>query len=290
MRELFHHISQQLSQHFSRSVQFVNEQQVFGGDINQAFHLNTNIGSFFLKVNDGRMNDMFEREFEGLQLLYQTNTIKVPIPVIQGGFNGHIFLVTEFIQRADPSKNFWQTFARELAALHQHSNDMFGLATSNFIGSLQQENNLCETWAEFYARQRILPLVELAFNQHKFSKENVLLVERLCARFDDLFPREKPSLLHGDLWSGNFVCNTEGRPVIYDPAVYYGSREMDIAMSLLFGGFDRSFYTYYSDAFPLQAHWHERVRLCQLYPLFVHLILFGGHYYHSVMEIIEAYV
>jgi fructosamine-3-kinase len=289
MRELFHHIPQQLSLHFNRSVQFTNVQQVFGGDINQAFHLVTNIGSFFLKVN-GRMNDMFEKEFEGLQLLCQTGTIKIPLPVIQGSFNGYIYLVTEFIHKGHAPKSFWQTFGSELAALHQHSNNMFGSVPNNFIGSLQQLNNRCETWAEFYTTQRILPLIAIGFDQHKLSKENVQLAEKLCARFDDLFPKEKPSLLHGDLWSGNFMCDDRGRPVIYDPAAYYGSREMDIAMSLLFGGFDNSFYTYYNDVFPLQAHWNERVKVCQLYPLLVHLILFGGHYYHSVMEIIGMYL
>ena len=116
------------------------------------------------------------------------------------------------------------------------------------------------------------------------------LLKNYAAGFDILFPREDPALIHGDLWSGNFLSNEIGEPVIFDPAVYYGNREMDIAMSLLFGGFDKSFYFHYNEFFPLQPDWKERIRLCQLYPLLVHLILFGGHYYTSVISTIKAYL
>jgi fructosamine-3-kinase len=289
MNALINHITQLLSKHFGRPVQIINHQQVFGGDINQTFQLTTNTGAFFLKLNDGILKDMFQREFESLQLLHQTQTIQIPQPVLYGSFENNIFLLTEFIQKAKPSKNFWQTFAQQLAALHKHSNHQFGLSTDNYIGSLQQQNNFCKTWPEFYATQRIMPLMQLAFSQNKCSKQDVQLAEKLCSRFDDLFPEEKPALIHGDFWAGNFMSDDNGEPVIYDPAVYYGNREMDIAMSLLFGGFDKSFYTYYHEAFSLQPNWNERIKLCQLYPLLVHLILFGGHYYNNVMDTIKYY-
>lgn len=298
------HISQQLSQHFNTVVQVRAQRQVFGGDINQTFQLQTNIGSFFLKLNDGNLNDMFQREFEGLQLLYQAQTIKIPKPVLYGSFSNspipkkaeifsskeYIFLLTEFVEKGNVSKNFWQTFAHQLAALHKYSFAQFGLTTNNYIGSLAQSNTFCKTWSEFYADQRIMPLIQLAFNQSKCSKDNLLKAEKLCKRFDELFPVEKPALIHGDLWSGNFMSDENGKPVIYDPAVYYGNREMDIAMSLLFGGFDKNFYTHYNEVFPLQAGWKDRIELCQLYPLLVHFLLFGGHYYCNVMKIIENYV
>jgi fructosamine-3-kinase len=309
MKLLIDHIAQQLSTHFNKSIQIKSHRQVFGGDINQTYHLQTNIGSFFLKLNDGRLNDMFEKEFTGLALLYQTKTIKIPEPVLYGSFpatiipanlsaaakveissNGkQIFLITEFIQPGSLPANFWEKFAYQLAAMHKHSHTQFGLSTPNYIGSLPQQNNFCGAWSEFYATQRIMPLIQLAFNQNKCSKEDIALAEKLCSRFTDLFPEEKPALVHGDFWSGNFMSNENGNPVIYDPAVYYGNREMDIAMSLLFGGFDKSFYEYYNAAFPLQPNWRERVQLCQLYPLLVHLILFGGHYYRSVMDIMKRY-
>jgi len=303
MNELLHSIGQRLSAHFCQPIQILHQQQVFGGDINQTFHLETNIGSFFLKLNNGHLKDMFEKEFEGLKLLYQTKTVKIPEPVLYGSLAGNvisektgipsnqeqIFLVTELIQKGDPSKNFWQTFAHQLAALHKHSNDHFGLSSNNYIGSLTQQNNPCNSWAEFYATQRIMPLIQLAFDQNKCSKKDLVLTENLSKHFDDLFPGEQPALLHGDLWSGNFMSGLDGKPVIYDPAVYYGNREIDIAMSLLFGGFDKSFYDHYNEVLPLQLNWKQRIRLCQLYPLLVHLILFGGHYYASVIDIIKSY-
>lgn len=303
MSGFFNFLSQQLSIHFNKPVHIQSKTQVFGGDINQTFQIQTNIGAFFLKLNDGRLKDMFEKEFAGLQLLHQTKTIKIPQPILYGNFSepiipaeagtssneNYIFLITEFIQKGNPSKDFWQTFAQQLAALHQRSNEKFGLSINNYIGSLHQQNNFCATWAEFYTTQRIMPLMQLAFNQNKCNKADINLAEKLCNRFNELFPEEKPALLHGDLWAGNFMSDKDGNPIIYDPAVYYGNREMDIAMSLLFGGFDKSFYDDYNEASPLQPNWKERVELCQLYPLLVHLLLFGGHYYNSVMKIIKLY-
>jgi len=304
MRLLLNYITQLLSKHFNQAVQVQNQAQVFGGDINQTFYLETNIGSFFLKLNDGSLDDMFQKEFEGLHLLYQTQTIKIPEPILHGKFSDdditlkteiypnkeQIFLITEFIRKGNISQNFWQTFAYQLAALHKHSNKQFGLTAGNYIGSLNQSNDWCNTWSEFYASQRIMPLMQLAFNQNKCSKDDLQKVEKLCQYFDEIFPREQPALVHGDLWRGNFMGDINGNPVIYDPAVYYGNREMDIAMSLLFGGFDKSFYAYYNEAFPLQAGWRDRMELCQLYPLMVHLVLFGGHYYYNVMNVIRKYL
>ncbi len=289
MNHLLDHIAQQLSAYFNQSIKIINCKEVFGGDINKTFHLQTNMGSFFLKLNNGTLNDIFEKEFTGLQLLLQTKTIQIPEPVLYGRFENKIFLITEFIKEGNQPKNFWQIFAYQLAALHKHSNDQFGLSIDNYIGSVHQQNNFCKTWSEFYATQRIMPLIQLAFNQDKCSKQDVQLAEKLRGRFEILFPQEYPALIHGDLWSGNFMCTENGQPVIYDPAVYYGNREMDIAMSLLFGGFDKSFYDHYNEAFLLQPQWKERVKLCQLYPLLVHLILFGRHYYGSVMDVIKRY-
>lgn len=290
MIETLKHIIETLSSHFNQPVQLQGQQQVFGGDINQTYRLQTNIGPFFLKLNDGELNDMFEKEFNGLQLLHETKTIKIPEPILHGKIENKIFLVTEFIEKGSASKTFWQTFAQQLASLHKHSNELFGLDDNNYIGSLHQSNTYSETWSGFYASQRILPFMQLAFSQNKCSKNDLANTEKLCSRFVEIFPVEQPALIHGDLWGGNFMAGNKGEPVIFDPAVYYGNREMDIAMSLLFGGFSSSFYNYYREVFPLQPGWKERINLCQLYPLLVHLILFGGHYYNSVIDIINSYI
>lgn len=289
MSGIFDHIARLLSQHLGLPLQINSHRQVFGGNINHTYCLYTSAGTFFLKLNANSFPCMFQKEFEGLQLLHQTLSIKIPLPVVYGSFDDSTFLITEFIEEGGASKNFWQTFANQLASLHRYSNSRFGLSSANYIGMLAQQNNYCDSWQEFYTTQRLQPLMQLAFNQNKCSEEDLIAAEKLCDRLYNLLPEAIPALVHGDLWSGNFMCDRNGSPVIYDPAVYYGNREMDIAMSLLFGGFDKSFYDFYNEAFPLQPGWKSRVPLHNLYPLLVHLILFGGGYYHKVINIIKAY-
>ncbi|HWB24468.1 MAG TPA: fructosamine kinase family protein [Chitinophagaceae bacterium] len=264
-------------------------QKVLGGDINETHVLQTSAGKFFLKINSATRPGMFEQEYKGLQLLASANALAVPAPIATGKAGINIFLVMEYIKRGNTCSDFWQQFGAGLAAQHRKTNDYFGLDEHNYIGTVQQDNTATPSWAGFYTHQRIMPLMQLALQQHKCSVKDVQLAEKLCSRFDKIFPKELPALLHGDLWGGNFMVGKNGQPVIYDPAVYYGHREMDIAMTLLFGGFDRKFYDYYNDAWPLEQGWQQRVQLCQLYPLLVHLLLFDGHYYNNVMEIIKRY-
>lgn len=288
-KELLNHISVKLSKHTESSIAVKAVQQVYGGDINQAFILKTDEQNFFLKLNDKSKPDMFKKEFKGLQLLRSTNTITIPEPLLHGSFEDKIYLVMQPLKKGTPSANFWKSFAYELAALHRNSNGHFGLDENNYIGVLPQQNNHSKSWSAFYATQRILVLIQMAFDEKKCDRTDIQLAEKLCNKLDDLFPSEPPSLLHGDLWSGNFMANHAGKAAIYDPAVYYGHREMDIGMTLLFGGFDKSFYHYYNEAFPFEKSWQQRVELTQLYPLLVHLILFGGHYYTSVRNILKKF-
>lgn len=282
-------LQQALTAHYGKDIMIHNTEQLFGGDINQTWLLRTDAGDYFLKTNTAAYGNMFEKEFNGLQLLSSAKSIKIPEPIIQGKIDNTIFLVMEFIQKARPAKKFWKYFAEGLATLHQQSHTTFGLNEDNYIGSLAQSNGQCENWNLFYSTQRIMPLIRLAYNQKKCSADDMKTVERFCEKLDGLIPPEMASLLHGDLWSGNFMVAENGGPAIYDPAVYYGHREMDIAMTLLFGGFDHQFYHHYNEIFPLQAGWQQRIDICQLYPLLVHLILFGGHYYYRVMEIFKKY-
>jgi fructosamine-3-kinase len=288
-KEVLEHISKSLSKHLNSSITVKAVQQVHGGDINQTYILETNDQNIFLKLNDNSKPDMFEKEFNGLQLLRSTNAITVPQPFIHGSFEDEIYLVMQSIEKGVPAINFWKSFAYELAALHRNSNEQFGLNENNYIGSLPQRNDQCKTWTEFYATQRILFLIKMAFDDKKCERTEIQLAEKICNKLDDLFPSEPSSLLHGDLWSGNFMVDTEGKAVIYDSAVYYGHREMDVGMTLLFAGFDKSFYEHYNEAFPLEKGWRQRVELTQLYPLLVHLILFGGHYYNSVRNILKKF-
>jgi fructosamine-3-kinase len=289
MRKVFDHILQQLSEKYNEIILLKNSEQVHGGDINSSFILKTSAGNFFLKLNDISYDDMFKKEAEGLALLASANTIKVPQPILHGCFEANIFLVMEAVIKGNTGKDFWQEFAYGLAGIHQKSASFFGLDTNNYIGSIPQSNNKHNHWASFYSEERILPLIQKAFSQKKCTVDEIKLAEKVCAKFESLMPPEKPSLLHGDLWSGNFMANNECKAVIFDPAVYFGHREMDIAMTKLFGGFDACFYDYYNEAFPLQSLWQQRLDLFQLYPLLVHLVLFGGHYHTSAMSILKKY-
>jgi fructosamine-3-kinase len=163
---------------------------------------------------------------------------------------------------------------------------MFGLDADNYIGSLHQKNQHHHTWATFYTQERILPLCKTLFGRGYFSKKELSVAENADVKLNDIFPEEPPALLHGDLWSGNFMIGKDG-PVIYDPAVYYGHREMDIGMSLLFGGFDHEMYKAYEDAWPLEKDWKRRIPATQLYPLLVHAVLFGGNYVGSAAAILS---
>lgn len=243
------------------------------------------MGSFFIKVNAALFGlDMFEKEARGLLKLADTCSVVVPRPLFDGKFNQQIFLVMEYLDPGEQSPDFWQNFGTNLAKLHHHSAMQFGLEYDNYLGKLIQTNRVHRNWSEFFAQERILPLTMKAMDRNLVAAEQVAAAERICGRLNDIFPEEPPSLLHGDLWNGNFIVAANGQAAMFDPAIYFGHREMDIAMTLLFGGFDNSFYEAYHHHYPLQANWQQRITLCQLYPLLVHLLLFGGNYRQKVVD------
>lgn len=272
-----------------KEISILKNERVHGGDINQSYHLTTNSGEFFVKINNSQFHGMFAKEYHGLEILSDTHTIKVPKPVYTGEHDHQQFLVMEWLEEGKPSSQFWIEFATGLASLHRNYGEKFGLKENNFIGSLPQNNDEHERWSEFYSTQRILPLMKRAVREKKADDTDMRLAEKLSTRLDIIFPPEPAALLHGDLWSGNFMSTKTGQAAIFDPAVYYGHREMDLGMSLLFGGFDKTFYDHYNEFYPLEKGWKNRIGLCQLYPLLVHLILFGTAYYPRVKNILMNY-
>ncbi len=271
-------------------LQIESSQPKSGGSINDAFELKTSNGQYLLKVNHAsRYPGMFEKEVNGLILLRHSESIDIPRPLFTGIIEDRSFIVMELIKPSGQSKEFWKMFGQGLARMHQISHDLFGFYEDNYIGSLEQSNLQHETWAEFFIQERLEPLLMKARDLGEMDSESVRRFDKLFHSIDSFFPVEKPSLLHGDLWSGNYMSNEKGEPVIFDPAVYYGHREMDIAMSRLFGGFSTEFYSSYNDSFPLEKAWEERLEICNLYPLLVHVILFGGGYAGSVKQTLRRY-
>lgn len=261
-----------------------------GGSINAAAIIRTDMGAFFAKWNslEGRKG-MFAEEAFGLNTLAETGSIRVPKVIGSNEDSERCYLIMEHVDSGDFGIDFWEDFGTRLARLHKNSHEKFGFNRDNFIGSLPQQNNQCDTWAEFFAQYRIEPQLKRAVDSGKADTALVHKFENLFAKLNEIFPNEKPALLHGDLWGGNFMCSLHGEPVIFDPAVYYGNREMDIAMTRLFGGFDTEFYDAYHAEFPLVAGYEKRFDICNLYPLLVHVNLFPGSYIQSVKHIVNRF-
>jgi len=268
---------------------------VNGGDINRSYCLYSSDKKYFLKVNDAnRYPAMFEKEAKGLQALTKElltfeklATLVVPQVIQYGIAQQQQYLLLEWIEPGKQKSNFWENFGTSLAIMHQQPQPYFGWSADNYIGSLPQFNTQHDSWHLFYSECRIMPLVKKLFDTGVFTKKDISVAELFCKKNGPLFPSEPPALLHGDLWSGNFMITTSGDAAIYDPAVYYGHREMDIGMTKLFGGFDQRFYNAYNEVYPLEKDWQQRLPSTQLYPLLVHAALFGGRYVGSAREIMK---
>lgn len=280
-----------LHSHFNERFRIVNAEPVGGGCINDCYKLITSEGNFFLKLNEAdAFTGMFDAEANGLKLLADTHTLKVPEILDCGLVNNTAYLLMEFIETGSAHGRTMQHFAEGLAAMHRHTATQFGLDHNNYIGSLLQNNHQMFSWPAFFIEMRLVPQIKLAREERLLPPDMVRNFDTLFAKMDDLFPNESPALLHGDLWSGNYLINRMGQVYLVDPAVYYGHREMDIAMSRLFGGFSLEFYEVYNHHYPLAGGWQQRVELCNLYPLLVHVNLFGGSYVSQVKTCLEKFV
>ncbi len=279
-----------LSVQTGKKVQISSVVGVGGGSINRAYRLKTTAGIFFTKLNSAsRYPAMFETESGGLALLSEAGTLNVPA-VIGTGTSGNLaFLVLQWVETGTPAEDFWEDFGRRLARLHQHTAARFGLDYNNYIGSLPQRNLRHDTWESFFIAERLQPQMIRAYNDGLLDKSDLRAFDNFFHSVGRIFPEEPPALLHGDLWSGNFMVNHAGKAVLIDPAVYYGHREMDLGMSKLFGGFHNRFYRAYHQEKPLAPGWEKRLDFCNLYPLLVHVNLFGGSYTNDVRNILKPF-
>ncbi len=274
----------------SDTIRLESHQPESGGDINEAFKLKTTEGDFFIKTNDAsRFPKMFEKEAKGLQLLWESGEINVPKVIAFDEADNTAFLVLAIIESAQMKTGFWDDFGRSLARMHKHGHDYFGLDHDNFIGSLFQSNKKHTDWISFFIEERLEAQIKMARDNGLISRETIRKFEKLFHKLSEIFPVEPPALLHGDLWNGNYLIGNDGKACLIDPAVYYGHREMDLGMSKLFGGFNTEFYESYHDEYPLEKGWQNRVDICNLYPLMVHVNLFGGSYVYSVDGILKRF-
>ena len=261
---------------------------VSGGDISETFKIETSTKSYFLKVNNTpNALSMFKAEAYGLQLINDTKSIKTPEVIAYDSYQNTSFLLLEFIESKSPSTEDFKKLGHQLAKLHKNTSENFGLNQNNFIGSLPQSNKQHNTWLDYYTSERLLPQLELAKQKKLLTNKECPNEENIKNQLQELFTNIKPALLHGDLWSGNYLISTSGQPYLIDPAVYYGHFEVDIAMSKLFGGFSNDFYEEYFSNFIINSGTKARIEIYQLYYLLVHLNLFGSSYYRSVVSILK---
>ncbi|MEO3406980.1 fructosamine kinase family protein [Mucilaginibacter sp. CAU 1740] len=264
---------------------------VSGGDINEVYRLQSTGGDYIIKINNRyKFPEMFKREAEGLAAIKATKAIGVPDIIFDEEVGDESFLLMEWIDAGQSTAYASQALGQQLAQMHRTATPRFGFATDNYMGSLHQSNKQHDSWANFFIAERLLPMVKMAVDNHELSQTDMRRFEDLYNKLPDLFIEEAPSLIHGDLWGGNYLISSDGKPYLIDPAVSYSNREFDIAMTTLFGGFDNAFYEAYNAEFPLQPGWQKRLKLWNLYPLLVHVNLFGGSYAQQVRQNLAAFV
>jgi len=250
---------------------------VGGGCINSAYRIEDGETGYFVKLNSADKAEMFGAEAAGLQEIARSHTLRVPRPICHGANDTASWLVLEYIALARGGD--MHALGGGLAAMHRLTSSAFGWRRDNTIGATPQINCRSGDWIEFLREHRLGYQLRLAAEKGYrggLQKNGARLLDKIPAFFSGYRPL--PALLHGDLWSGNVGFDETGKPVIFDPAVYYGDREADVAMTELFGGFSGDFYTAYRDAYPLDAGYAMRKHLYNLYHVLNHLNLFGGDY------------
>ncbi|RKZ37111.1 MAG: fructosamine kinase family protein [Gammaproteobacteria bacterium] len=262
-----------------RRIAVMEAKGIGGGCINRTFTLRCDHSDYFVKLNHADSLGMFEAEAAGLRELCQAGVIRVPEPVCWGAQDENSFLVLEQLSFARAGTGSSGVLGRQLAELHRVTHSHFGWSRDNTIGSTPQQNSPHQDWPEFFKVNRLQFQLDLA-KENGYGGTLQKLGTDLLTRVERFFSNHRPvaSLLHGDLWGGNWAVCEDGTPVIFDPAVYYGDREADLAMTELFGGFDEGFYAAYREVWPLDQGYAERKSLYNLYHILNHLNLFGGGY------------
>jgi fructosamine-3-kinase len=265
---------------------------VSGGCIADSKLIETESGKRYFAKTYAAEPKMFFNEANGLNELAKANAIEVP-KVIKADKG---YLLLGFIETGNKPRDFFETFGREFARMHRYTSESFGFYEDNFIGATPQyniaEGSEKTSWAEFYYQKRILAQYKIAEQRGFATNELHNGVMQLENKIESILKgsTEAPALLHGDLWNGNYMCSKNGKAVLIDPAVYYGHREADLAMTKMFGGFSHDFYKAYQEEYPLPKGWQYRENLYLLYHYMNHMNLFGMSYYSQSVNLLWGYL
>ncbi|HXA01153.1 MAG TPA: fructosamine kinase family protein [Cytophagaceae bacterium] len=272
---------------FQKQITVSKLKRLPGGCINNAVQVESSSGVFFIKWNSPELLPMFETEAKGLEILAEAGAIRVPEVYAFGCNEECSYLILEFVEREAQRKNFWKNFGIALSVLHRQSKQKYGLGFNNYIGLLPQQNDYNDDWLSFFIHQRLGTQLRIGLDKGSIDESYLFDFDQLFKKIPDILLSEKPALVHGDLWSGNVIV--AGQVCLIDPAVYYGNREAEIAFTKLFDGFDQDFYHAYQENFPMATGFEERAEIYNLYPLLVHVNLFGGSYLHQVKQTLKKF-
>ncbi|MGV2829770.1 fructosamine kinase family protein [Myxosarcina sp. GI1(2024)] len=283
---MWQQITKEITQATQKPFEIENTRSVGGGCINQSYRISGNGSSYFVKINRATQLEMFIAEAVGLQQMYDTQTITVPKPICWGTVNDSCFLVLQWLDLGSGNGKAWELMGSQLAAMHQKgTSDRFGWERNNTIGSTPQINTWSDNWADFFAEHRIGYQLKLAKRKGGSFPDTNEVVAAVREKLADRKP--EASLVHGDLWSGNAAITSDGKPVILDPATYYGDREVDLGMTEVFGGFPAAFYRGYNQTWQLDSGYQQRKTIYNLYHILNHFNIFGGGYGSQAQRMIR---
>jgi fructosamine-3-kinase len=279
-------ISQKISEATKKNFEISDRRSVSGGCINQGYKVSSQDRTYFVKLNQANQVEMFSAEALGLEQMLSTKTIRVPKPLCWGVADNSSYIVMESLELGSNNSQSWEEMGCQLAAMHKAGGaSEFGWERDNTIGSTPQINIWTSNWADFFAEHRIGYQLKLAKRKGGKFPDRDRVVEAVREKLSDRHPQ--PSLVHGDLWSGNASCTVTGEPVIFDPAAYYADREVDLAMTELFGAFSASFYRGYNRIWQLDDNYQQRKHIYNLYHILNHFNLFGSSYESQANRMIQ---
>lgn len=283
---MWQQITEAITKATDKPFQIDDTRSVGGGCINQCYKISSNNTSYFVKLNRATQLEMFIAEAVGLQQMYDTQTITIPKPICWGTVNDSCYLVLQWLDLGSGNGKAWELMGSQLAQMHkQGTSDRFGWDRDNTIGSTPQINPWGDNWSTFFAEHRIGYQLKLAKRKGGSFPDTNEVIAVIAEKLADRNPQ--PSLVHGDLWSGNAAVTADGEPVILDPATYYGDREVDIGMTEVFGGFPKAFYQGYNQTWQLDDGYQQRKTIYNLYHILNHFNIFGGGYGSQAQRMIK---